>query len=379
MPTGSTIHLFWDDRGVHRRFRTGVSLHSHTLHSRESFGFLLRLRRRFAPLDWLLRREEGRCEPGRSGPSDYSRAWWTPPLAAHAAWLHERAQIENALGLRPLVSITDHDNIEASALLHVLEDGASAPISLEWTLPADGSCLHLGVHNLPSHRAAELMGRIKAHRDGKDGESPEDILAALNESPSTLVVLNHPHWDEKGLGLDQHRSMIGTFLARHRAYIHALELNGWRPWSQNLAVMEMSRATGLPMVSGGDRHAIEPASLLNLTGAAGFDEFVEEVRFGRHSHVLFMPEYREPRRLRTINALAQVLDRYPDHGMGWTEWNDRIFFRTIDGRTVSLREYFGLRPPASLRLFIRLALLFGGQRFRPALRLALARREEVLP
>jgi len=51
-------------------------------------------------------------------------------------------QIAN-LGLRPLVSLTDHDNIDAGL---ALED---EPISVEWTVPYERSIVHLGIHNLP--------------------------------------------------------------------------------------------------------------------------------------------------------------------------------------------------------------------------------------
>ena len=34
------VHLLWRDRGVSRDFKTGVSLHSHTMHSRENLAFI---------------------------------------------------------------------------------------------------------------------------------------------------------------------------------------------------------------------------------------------------------------------------------------------------------------------------------------------------
>ena len=42
------------------RFRTGVSLHSHTLHSRESLNFIYHAARHSALLRWVLRRGERR-------------------------------------------------------------------------------------------------------------------------------------------------------------------------------------------------------------------------------------------------------------------------------------------------------------------------------
>ena len=371
----SEIHFLWHDRGPLRKFRTAVSLHSHTLHSRESFDFLVRLRGGFPPIDWIMRREEKLRTAGRA---DYSRAWWRPPLPAHAAWEHERAQMENGLGLHALISLTDHDNIEAAALLHVLEECKRAPVSVEWTLPVENSILHLGVHNLPPSSTPAFMRRMKAFTERQSEESLRGFLDELSGFPDVLVVLNHPFLDDRCIGLAAHCSLIERFLERHRGSVHALELNGWRPWWQNRAVIELSRATGLPMVGGSDRHACEPATLLNLTGAATFEEFVEEVRRGRTSHVLFLPPYREPRKLRIIEALGQILGHYPDHSLGWSEWSDRIFYRDAAGATVSLTQAWGERQPAALKRLVGLVRLLGGRQIRPALRFALAEKEEVL-
>ena len=41
MTPSSQLHFAWHDaRGLLRRFQTGVSLHSHTMHSQESLDFL---------------------------------------------------------------------------------------------------------------------------------------------------------------------------------------------------------------------------------------------------------------------------------------------------------------------------------------------------
>jgi hypothetical protein len=221
------------------------------------------------------------------------------------------------------------------------------------------------------------MLRMRAFTERRSEESLEGFLDELSGLADVLVVLNHPFLDDRCIGLGAHRSLVGRFLERHRGSVHALELNGWRPWWQNRAVIELSRATGLPMVGGGDRHACEPATLLNLTGAATFEEFIEEVRVRRRSHVLFLPPYREPRRLRIIEALGQILGRYPEHSLGWSEWSDRIFYRDAAGVTVSLTQAWGERQPVALKRFVGLVRLLGGRQIRPALRFALAEKEEV--
>ncbi len=68
------------------------------------------------------------------------------------------------------------------------------------------------------------------------------------------MVLNHPLWDEPGIGPCAHREILADFLIRHLFHIHALELNALRTWKENKQVALMARDHGLPAISGGDRH-----------------------------------------------------------------------------------------------------------------------------
>jgi hypothetical protein len=52
----------------------------------------------------------------------------------------ERNQVENVLGLKGLVALTDHDNIEAPVLLMV-EETKEIPFGLEWTVPVRHAAL----------------------------------------------------------------------------------------------------------------------------------------------------------------------------------------------------------------------------------------------
>src|SRR5256885_6661415 len=69
-----------------RRFRTAVSLHSHTLHSRETLSFIGRLAKRVGPIRAALMRGEARYKSVHGSSLDLSRAWWTPPAAPYQAW-----------------------------------------------------------------------------------------------------------------------------------------------------------------------------------------------------------------------------------------------------------------------------------------------------
>ena len=131
--TRTRLHFLWRNRRFLRPFRTGVCLHSHTMHSRESLGFLPRFAEAFPPLAWELRRQAGKYREKYHRDADYTRGFWTPPLPPSHAVDVEGRSIEQELGLAPLVSITDHDNIEAASTLRAQEDPSDIPISIEWS------------------------------------------------------------------------------------------------------------------------------------------------------------------------------------------------------------------------------------------------------
>ena len=54
----NTIHLAWRDRQPSARFRGGVSLHSHTLHSEENLAAIIKLAHSIPGVAPLVRRQE---------------------------------------------------------------------------------------------------------------------------------------------------------------------------------------------------------------------------------------------------------------------------------------------------------------------------------
>src|ERR1051325_3225392 len=94
--------------------------------------------------------------------------------------------------------------------------------------------------------------------------------------------------------------------------LHAFELNGTRTWKENAEVVDLASSHRRPVISGGDRHAREPAACINLTGASSFAEFACEIR-GGWSNVLFLPHYRDPMALRVLEAGRDVLREYPEY------------------------------------------------------------------
>ncbi|MCS6953449.1 MAG: hypothetical protein RMK57_08280 [Bryobacterales bacterium] len=332
-------------------FRTAVCLHGHTLHSREPLSFLTRLCAQHPILGWAISLEEARCRAPGDPPVDFARLWWTPPLCPRQAWQVEADQIENGLGLKALVSLTDHDSIEAPLALSLVRE--DAPISFEWTVHYGPTFFHLGIHNLPRRRAAAWFAEMAEATRERNIRRAREILAALDREPGVLTVFNHPLWDEARIGQSEHRRSVHAFLRDFGRWIHALEMNAFRPDHEIRGGFELSRQYDLPVVAGGDRHGRSPAMLLNLTACATLAEFIEEVRVRRRSTILALPPHREPRRVRILRSMVEILEEAPDHVLGWTRWSDRVFFDSDQWGVVPVSAYFpDDRPPALVRWFL---------------------------
>lgn len=373
--TRSRLRLQWNQTPEGRRFRTGVSLHSHTLYSRESLDFIYRAARHARILAAAMRHGE-QCYRERHGTEmDLTRAWWTPPLGPHQAWQLEANQIAQ-LDLDALVSLTDHDQIAAGVSLQVLYECRGAPISTEWTVPFGPTFFHLGVHNLAPDLARPSYMAMEAYR--RHPREPElgAILAALAAHPETLVVFNHPLWDEKGIGREAHAQAAQDFLRRYAPFLHALELNGLRPWSENRAVIALAELAGKPLISGGDRHVLEPNAVINVSNAGTFAEFAEEIRSG-WSDVLILHHYREPHGLRIVQNMFDVLTTQEEHANGWKLWSDRVFYACDDGVVRSLTDLFSQRTPAAISVFVSVMQFCGAPHVRRLLRGSLLGFQEV--
>jgi hypothetical protein len=344
------------------------------MHSRECLSFLPRYLHKVPGISQVVRRYE---QPRAGAPAvDFSRAYWTPPLSPASALRIEREQI-GKLDLLPLVSITDHDDIEAGLALQVTADRRKAPVSVEWTVPYEGSILHLGIHNLPSHCDRVWMAAMAAYTSAsKEADLPE-LLSAFAAIPEVLIVLNHPFWLEEGVQGVDHDRALGRLLGECMEWIHAFELNGTRSWKENQATMALARVYSRPVISGGDRHACEPAACINLTGARTFAGFVAEVRAG-YSTVVFLPQYREPMTMRILEASWDVLRNYPEYP-GRERWIDRIYYQDEDGAARPLSLVWKDEVPWMLNGAKTVLELFATTKLRSAIRLLLMQREEILP
>jgi hypothetical protein len=106
---------------VSGNYRCGVSLHSHTMHSREYLGRLPGYIAKIPIASYIIEREVGRLHLYTGRNIDFRKMYWTPPLSPREAFELERKHVEQKLGLQALVSLSDHDNIEAGLRLQMLE------------------------------------------------------------------------------------------------------------------------------------------------------------------------------------------------------------------------------------------------------------------
>lgn len=366
------MRSLWRDAGCADRFSTGVCLHGHTMHSEECLSFLPRYLHRVPGISHVVHRYQRGPLPA----VDFSRAYWTPPLSPASALRLEQEQITK-LGLHPVVSLTDHDNIEAGAALQVTLCPSDVPVSVEWTVPYHGSIFHIGIHNLPQAGARSWMSAMAAYTANHDKNLLREILSACAAIPEVLIVLNHPFWLEEGVEEINHPPALDRVLRECGAWFHAFELNGTRRWSENAAVIELARTHSRPVVSGGDRHACEPAACLNLTNSQSFAGFAAEVRAG-YSSVLFLPHYRQPMAFRVLEASCDILRPYPEFP-GRERWIDRFFYRTEDGTAQTLAALWEDREPWVTRPLSGTLQFLATDRVRMALRLLLLGQMEVLP
>ncbi len=359
MPS-SSISYFWRDKDICRNFRAGVSLHSHTNQSQETLDFLANFGNQFPVIRPLLARLERRAEQNHGIRVNYAASYWTPPMTPKLAFDLESRQIEN-LNLAPMVSITDHDNIKAPILLRAVPSARRIPVSMEWSAPYGGmQSFHLGVHNLPSAKAVQWVEALQELTAHPSDARLTEILVALHEEPNVLVVFNHPMWDLYLVGKEKHQFLVNEFLQKNGAYLHALELNGLRHWDENRAVRRLAEQWNMPLISGGDRHGVEPNATLNLTNAASFTEFVHEIRNEKKSDVLFMPQYAEPWKHRILQSTIDAVRHYPEFPVGSRTWHERVYHPDANGVMRPLSELWpnGL-PPRYMAVAIGMVQMMG--------------------
>jgi len=373
------LHILHQARDLSQNAKTGVSLHCHTQYSKEMLDFIPHYAEKLPIISYFWKKERDKYLKEQGKGIDFSTAYWSPPMTERDVYRIEKTQMNEA-GLEAIVSISDHDGIDANLKLGEETENAVAPISLEWTVPFEYGFFHVGVHNLPQTGAIEITKTLLDYSFGAQptDERLHELFAMLNALPEVLVVLNHPLWDIEIVGKERHETLLKNFLKEHGRWIHAFEINGFRSWSENKAVIEMAEALGIPLVTGGDRHGCKPNTVINLTNSKTFAEFAEEVRVDKRTEVVLMPEYKQPLHSRQLQSFSEILKLYPEFPEGRQKWFDRVHFDTGDG--------YGLRPlsvhwkrggPSWLRWAIWTLGVLGHERLRPAFRLAMQKHDRV--
>ena len=366
----STISYLWRDKKAAQGFRSGVSLHSHTNQSRETLDFLANLGNQYPMIRPLLTRLEQRSERMHGVRINYAASYWTPPMTPKLAFDLETRQIEK-LDLAPMVSLTDHDTINAPMLLRTVPSARQIPVSVEWSAPYGEQSFHLGVHNLPSARANEWMATLADYTATPSDTRLTEILRALDEEPNVLVVFNHPLWDLYLIGKERYEFLVNQFLLVNGNYLHALELNGLRNWDENRAVRRLAEQWNMLLISGGDRHGVVPNANLNLSNASSFTEFVHEIRREGKSDLLFMPQYAEPWKHRLLQSTIDAIRHYPEFPQGSRTWDERVYHPDAQGVLRPLSELWpNGAPPRAMSWLLGMVQLMGAAPLSGGLRLA---------
>ena len=374
------LHILHEEQNLSQKAKTGVSMHCHTEFSKEMLDFVPVYADKLPIISYFWNKErKGFLEREGKAP-DFSTAYWSPPMTAQQVYNIEKSQINQA-GLDAVVSISDHDSISANLQVNETVENGQAPISLEWTVPFEYGFFHVGVHNLPKDRAIEITKSLLDYtftEENHGNENLHQMFSMLNEIPEVLVILNHPLWDIEMVGNEKHDILLKNFIKEFGRWIHAFEINGFRSWSENKAVIEMAEALNFPIVTGGDRHGCKPNTVINLTNAKTFSEFAEEIRVDRRSEVVLMPEYKQPLHSRQLQSFSEILKLYPEFPEGRQKWFDRVYFDIGDGEGLrQLSVHWKRGGPVWLRWAIWTLGFLGSPKMRPIFSLSRKRKDRV--
>jgi predicted metal-dependent phosphoesterase TrpH len=283
-----------------REFKYAVSLHNHSCHSVEKLAALNQVVKLgfMRPLSGILQRSFGL--EGVSG-LNYAEITFNPPYTPDDVYQIESSAVAPWGFDGVHLTITDHDEFAGSLALvrgrpdlNACTNGCTngrvaigrVAIGEELSLWYQGHLFHLGLSGLPESDIDETHARIQsAARGGRHDELFETIAAS-----GCLVVLNHPlvAWAPGSKAIP-----IADLLTRYGWAIHALEINGMRRREENDRVLELAQQWRKPVVGGGDSHLLVASSVISLSQAATFTDFIAEVKDG-HAVPFVTPNYFAP-------------------------------------------------------------------------------------
>lgn len=286
-----------------REFGYAVSLHNHSRHSVEKLAALNHVVKRAFMRPWsgIL---QGSFGLGDVPNLNYAEITFNPPYSPEDVYQME-ATAASRWGFDGVhLAITDHDAFAGGlALLRDRPDlNGRIAVSEELSLWFQGHLFHLGILQLPPYGAEETHIQIQAAARGNRYDELFEVLSASG----CLVVLNHPlvAWAPGAETVP-----VTDLLSQYGWAIHALEVNGMRPREENNRVLELARQWRKPVVGGGDSHLLVASSMLSLSGAATFKDFIAEVKDG-HAVPFVTPEYFAPIRWKLFLRVLFFISRY---------------------------------------------------------------------
>jgi predicted metal-dependent phosphoesterase TrpH len=286
-----------------REFSHAVSLHNHSCHSVERLAALNQVVKLAYMRPWSGALQKSF---GLGGVSDlnYGEITFNPPYSPEDVYEMEAAAAAKWGFDGVHLAITDHDEFAGSlALLRGRPDlNGRIALSEELSLWFQGHLFHLGVSHMPESGVEETHTRMQAAAREKRYDELFETLAASG----CLVVLNHPliAWRKGAEGIP-----VAELLSRYGWAIHALEINGMRTREENDRVLELARHWRKPVVGGGDSHLLVASSILSLSQAASFKDFVAEVRDG-HAVPFVSPDYFAPLQWKLFLRVLFFISRY---------------------------------------------------------------------
>jgi hypothetical protein len=286
-----------------QEFGFAVSLHNHSCHSVEKLAALNQVVKMafMRPLSGVLQ-----SSFGLGGISDlnYAEITYNPPYTPEDVYQLESTAAAGWGFEGVHLAITDHDEFAGNvALLRGRPDlNSRIAVSEELSLWYQGHLFHLGLSGLPEREIDETHIRMQsAARGGRYDELFETLAAS-----GCLVVLNHPlvAW-----GPESQTIPFTDLLTRYGWAIHALEVNGMRRREENDRVLELARQWRKPVVGGGDSHLLVASSIISLSQAATFKDFIAEVKDG-HAVPFVTPDYFAPLNWKLFLRVLFFMSRY---------------------------------------------------------------------
>ena len=287
----------------YREYGYAVSLHNHSCHSVEKLAALNHVVKRpfMRPLSGIVQRSFGL---GGVCNLNYAEVTFNPPYTPEDVYQMEEAAAAKWGFDGVHLAITDHDEFAGSlALLRGRPDlDGRVALGEELSLWYQGHLFHLGVCYLPESEVEETHTRVQtAARSGRYDELFETLAAS-----GSLVTLNHPlvAWRPGASAIP-----VTELLSHYGWAIHALEVNGMRSREENDRVLELAREWRKPVVGGGDSHLLVASSILSVSRAETFKDFIGEVKDG-HAVPFVTPDYFAPLRWKLFLRVLFFISRY---------------------------------------------------------------------